>query len=448
MYSLSSVDPITRWKIKHNVPVGQHEASGIFGRLMQSRQIMGDPAIMDVTLQGKDPYEYSPKIRRAVDDLQKYLDEDETHKSVIYGNLVKSQIDAISKSLDKRDIPYSKFIGIGNDGSSVKQRIESLDKFRKGKNRVLLISGAGGEGLDLQGVGMMQLLEGHYNPEKIQQAEARVRRYQRTPSGDNMEPIMIKKYVSTIPTTGINKLMPKFLKSTPASVDEWIYTVAKRKDDLNEQFRNVVKTASIADSMTMTKDVPGIDEIVSNAAAEVAMNMQLGMVGQIGSAWGGAIANFLKPRQKQMTETAVRQRILDTEHPEFLQKKHVSRIMAKSLVDERRLETDIGTSLLGGATGIMAGNLARAVVKPASKVGKMAPWVAGLTVGMATQPAINHFINKALAVRIMRTDDVKKGVDKYVEELEKKMHRKYKASQEFINEYDKRKELGVDVYSI
>ena len=176
LYSLSKLDPVTRLKIRNNIPVSQREMTGIFGKLIQGRKVMTDPAEVYTPLKGEDPYEYSPKIKRVVDDLVGHLSEDKKNKSVIYGNLIKSQVDTVGRALDKKGVPYTTFLGIGNKNNSYKQRQKNLRDYMSGDKRVLLISGAGGEGLDLKGSTMMQMLEGHYNPEKVQQAEARVRR--------------------------------------------------------------------------------------------------------------------------------------------------------------------------------------------------------------------------------------------------------------------------------
>lgn len=235
MYTLDQMDPLTKKKILNNMPVSQKEMGGMFVKMLQARKVMTDPAQLHTPFLNKDPYEYSPKIRRAIDDLTKHLGSDPEHKAVVYGNLVSAQLDAYRKSLDNREIPYSTFMGVGNKGNSPAERQQSLAEYMKGKNRVLLLSSAGAEGLDLKGSTMMQLLEGHYNPERIQQAEARVVRMGDTPKN----PIQIKKYVSYMKPNLMSRMTGG---RGQTSADEYIYAVARRKDELNQRLRDVLDT--------------------------------------------------------------------------------------------------------------------------------------------------------------------------------------------------------------
>lgn len=253
LYAYRDLPPIIRTKIRKNIPVSQKEMSGIFSRMMQARKVMTDPAAMDVNYEGSDPYSYSPKVKRVIDDLSAHLIESRKNKAVIYGNLIDSQLDSVRESLDRKHIPYATYFGTGNKGNATQQRKESLGQYMSGKKRVLLISGAGGEGLDLKGSSMLQMLEGHYNPEKIRQAEARVRRM-----GDHPDkPILIKRYVSTLPQGGFDKFLSVFGKKHPTSIDEYIYTVADRKDKLNQEFRDsLMKGAGLQEVFEKGKHDP------------------------------------------------------------------------------------------------------------------------------------------------------------------------------------------------
>jgi SNF2 family DNA or RNA helicase len=235
-FTMSSVDPITRWKIRYNIPVGQREASAAFGKLMQARQISTDPGVLSRQLQKQNPGEYSPKVKAMVEDAEKHLGANPKHKTVIFGNLLTGQLSAIEKGLKAKGMDYSKFYGTGNEGSSSKEREEALKDFQSSKKRVLLISGAGAEGLDLKDVNLMQLAEGHYNPERIEQAEARVRRL-----GSTVKDVKVKRYVSTPDKPGLLSSAKKLFGHEDQGIDKWIYGVAERKNELNSQFRGLLK---------------------------------------------------------------------------------------------------------------------------------------------------------------------------------------------------------------
>ena len=236
LYAINSLDPVTRRKIEKNVPVSQKEMAGIFAYMVKGRKVLTDPGAMYTKFDGQNPYDYSPKVHRVVDDLTQHLGASDKRKAVIYGNLVNSQLGAVEKALKAKGIQYGTFYGTGNKGNNDIERQQALKNYIDGKSRVLLVSGAGAEGLDLKGSTMLQMLEGHFNPEKIQQASARVRRMGDHPD----EPILINKYVSVMPNTTMTKLLSFIGKKQRTALDEYIYTVAKRKDDLNEEFRSAI----------------------------------------------------------------------------------------------------------------------------------------------------------------------------------------------------------------
>lgn len=239
-YSIEDLPLSIRTKIKKNIPVNQSEMQGVFGKLMMARQIMTNPAKYDKDLLTKDITETSPKIKKAIDNIIAHLNENKINKAVVYGNLVEDQLKPVEKALKAKGIDFSTFYGTGHEGNKVHERRDGVNNFMKGDKRVVLLSPAGNEGLDLKGANLLQILEGHYNPEKIQQVEARVRRLSR--NGEKQAPVKIQKYVSTIPVKGLARVLTALkLSQKPSSTDQWIYTVANKKDALNNEFREALK---------------------------------------------------------------------------------------------------------------------------------------------------------------------------------------------------------------
>jgi len=414
-YTLDELDPITRVKIRYNIPISQREMSGIFGKLIRGRQVMTDPAILAENLKGKNPYEYSNKVRKVVDDLEQHLSESPGNKSVIYGNLITSQVDAVRKALDMKGIPYSTFLGTGNEGNTAKGRSKSLKEYMDGKKRVMLISSAGGEGLDLKGTSMMQMLEGHYNPERIQQAEARVRRL-----GDKREtPIKIKKYVSYTKPRGIAKALSWVGKKPPTSIDEYIYNVARRKDALNQDFRDVLEKKS-----AMTEET------------RRAMAPLWGAY--IGSEAGGAIANLLEKREDQRIETDIRQKLQDMGRPEYVKKKHLANITRLSKIDERKVEAAVAGTLIGIGLGQTIGKTVTQTMPGKAGILPIIAITAGLTY------AAKHIPRRLLGQRINNSDDIERAVEQYDINLHKKVERKLKSSADYLDEHERIKRLGLD----
>lgn len=410
-YSLNQLDAVTRAKIRHNIPVSQREMAGMFAELMQGRKVMTDPAALAENLQDKNPYEYSPKVRRVVDDLKTHLDESPGNKSVIYGNLIHNQLNAVSKALDEQGVPYTTYYGVGNEGNTSAKRSQNVQDYLSGKKRVLLISGAGGEGLDLKGSTMMQMLEGHYNPEKIQQAEARVRRL-----GDKHDrPILIKKYVSTVPSGGLQKMLKIFGAKPATSIDEYIYSTAKRKDDLNQDLRSVLEKNAIFASM-------------------------------MGQNLAGNINKLIDKREDVGIEAAVKQRLINERYPEYITKKHLNQITRMSGVDERLAAIKAGAWMLGlGGSEYLAHLAASSKLIPAGVranpvAGGVVAFLTGAAIGIGAEQGPKRLLRKA----VMTSSDIPRAIEAYNEKLDKKVLRKLKSSEAYLDEAERLRRMGLE----
>jgi len=112
-----------------------------------------------------DDDKFSPKIKWIYD----FFTKNKTGKCVIFSHWLESGILTIMKLLDELNILY-KYI----DGSlSKKERKEAVKQYNSNKIRVLLISKAGGEGLDLKETRYMILLEPGWNPAITEQVIGR-----------------------------------------------------------------------------------------------------------------------------------------------------------------------------------------------------------------------------------------------------------------------------------
>ena len=86
---------------------------------------------------------------------------------------------------------------------------------------------------------MVQMVDGHFNPEVIQQAEARGRRA----GGLAHRPperrfVAVKRYKSVMPKPGF---WEGLFKDKEYTTDQWIYGVAGEKGRLTGQFRQALK---------------------------------------------------------------------------------------------------------------------------------------------------------------------------------------------------------------
>ena len=487
-YTLTAVDPITRWKIRNNLPIGQKEAKAAFAKLMQARQVSTDPSVLDKTLKEKNPEEYSPKVKQIVEDAAEHIKEDKDNKTVIYGNLINGQLGAVEEALKKRGIKFSKFVGLGQEGSTSKTRPEEIRKFNEKENRVLLISGAGAEGLDLKDSTMMQMVEGHYNPERIQQAEARIRRMgsllHKAPEDRK---IKVVRYMAKPEPTGASKIVQKvfstFGMGGSSGIDKWIYSIAKKKDALNSDFRDTMQKKASSDEtieemekrwaredkeFAKNQKIWKAEDKIMDEFSRTIGDRLFGMMGQApGQVVGRLAAKPIDKRRTIETEATLKQKLLDKGYEEFTQKRHYNKILSESKMDERTL--DIETGINGLAAGLplltvlnpkisksfnrkfikyLGWAFPRKLIK--NPVGKIIipPLATGFVAGLATEPAIAY--GKTLVTRGAlsgSTKDVDVGLDRYINKLRKRMEAKYKRSKEFTREVETKKDLGIDIIS-
>jgi SNF2 family DNA or RNA helicase len=186
----------------------------------------------------KNPSEaVSPKINKAFEYLKSNIDKDKDYKALVYSNYLDSGVNPYKKMLDEAKIPYGEFSGAVKD--SVRNKL--VQDYNANKIRALLVSSAGGEGLDLKGTRLVQLLEPHFNNEKLKQVIGRAARYK---SHESLSPehrnVLVQHYLSEISPSLIQRMMRE--KST--STDEYLQNLANEKEKLNNKFLDIIKSGS------------------------------------------------------------------------------------------------------------------------------------------------------------------------------------------------------------
>lgn len=240
---LEGIPPSLFQRIIRGISPPKKEQSTAFTRVMSARQA-AQSTQMEYGLTPK-MLDTSSKVQKISGDLEDHLQADPRNRSVIYSNFIKGGVEAMHYALQQKGVPHSIFVGAGREIGDTEINKEMRDKgltaFKEGKTRVLLLSGAGAEGLDLKDANMFQAMEGHFNPEVIRQAQARVRRMkgqQQFKPEERM--VYIKRYVSVEPNPGfLGKIVRKF-RGEPThynTTDEWVYNVAKSKHLTNEGVR-------------------------------------------------------------------------------------------------------------------------------------------------------------------------------------------------------------------
>lgn len=240
--AMKGIDPVIQAKIAKGEAVEQKEAMRVFTRLMRARQVSNSlhNVIPDMTL--SEAAEKTPKIKKILDDAEAHIKDKSDAQIVIYTNIVKGGVDIISEGLNNRGIEYGVFAGKSMPGISEKKRQQDVRDYLEGKKKVIIITGAGAEGLSLGNTTMVMLADGHYNPERISQAEARgVRAGGLSHRPKEERKVRVKRYVSALPKTFFQKIL---FQDRTKGVDEWVYATAAKKDRVNKQLRAVLKEKS------------------------------------------------------------------------------------------------------------------------------------------------------------------------------------------------------------
>ncbi len=235
-YVLNKLNPVTTWQIRNNIAPSDREMNTVFQQLLKARQVSNSLHTIDRRITPAQASYLTPKVNKLLEDTQEHLKTTPDGQVVIYSNMVHGGADVIAAGLKARGIPFGVFLGKDREVEGVRSsdqaRTQAVQDFLSGKTRVIVLSGAGAEGLNLTNTTMVQSLDGHFNPERILQAEARGRRIgglaHRPPE---QRQVVMKRYVSTIERDIWDKLFGK--KET--SVDQWIYGVAGRKAQINRQ---------------------------------------------------------------------------------------------------------------------------------------------------------------------------------------------------------------------
>jgi superfamily II DNA or RNA helicase len=277
-YAVKKMDPVTAIKFRLGATkLKKNDIQNIFSQITQARQVSNAMHTMDLDMSLSESAKQSPKVKQLLDDAEEHMRETPDAQVVIHSNLIHGGVDVLSQGLKDRGIPFGVFVGKGQPGVNEEKRQKAVKDFNAGKNKVLVISAAGGEGLDLKNATLFSSLDGHFNPEKVQQAEARAVRAGGLAHRDpDKRQVLIKRYQSVVPRSVtqtmkdignlldpmsfINRLTepgaPLFFNpfKREQSPDEWMAGVAKSKNTLNESFRSELRKMSSSGEYDMVDE--------------------------------------------------------------------------------------------------------------------------------------------------------------------------------------------------
>jgi len=238
--TMKGIDPRTQQRAMSGLLPGE-EKTNVLTRLMLARKASNSlHTVMPMPLE--EAAERTPKVKRLLDDTVKHLSDTPDGKVIIYTNFVKGGVDVVSAGLRARGIPFGIFAGKSVPGMTESARQQAVTDYQAGRKKVIIITGAGAEGLSLGDTTAVHMLDGSYNPERNSQAQARGIRaggQSHRPVGERH--VKVRRYVSTVPR-GFWRTIT--FQKAPQSADQFVYNTAARKASANTDLRAVLERRS------------------------------------------------------------------------------------------------------------------------------------------------------------------------------------------------------------
>jgi superfamily II DNA or RNA helicase len=221
-----------KWKIRMGLPPDKRESTQLNAFASGLRQVSNSHGPFKKGF--KADTSASPKLERAASNLVSKLHGDKNFRGLVYSNYLKAGVEPYKAMLDKMGVKSESITG----ELTAKDRARIVKDYNSGKLKVLFISSAGGEGLDLKGTKLIQVMEPHWNEEKIKQVIGRGVRYK---SHAHLPPeeqqVEVEHYLSTVKQTLVDKLF----KVNPKSIDEYLRDRSKDKSQFNNQIKDLLR---------------------------------------------------------------------------------------------------------------------------------------------------------------------------------------------------------------
>jgi SNF2 family DNA or RNA helicase len=156
----------------------------------------------------------APKFEQLIKFLSK-----SSGKALVFSHYLSKGIDVASEMLTRRNIPFTTFTG----RETQKQKKEAVDAYNHNRVRVMLLSPAGGVGLDLKETESVHIMDPGWNEAETLQAIYRAVRYK----SHTKKNAVVKVY---------RYYCRKTYKSPTPSADMYLLQVSKKKEEINTQF--------------------------------------------------------------------------------------------------------------------------------------------------------------------------------------------------------------------
>ena len=219
-----------RLRLKAGLPPDKKNLAALNAFQSQARQVSGSERRFVAGALGA---EVSPKIRAAAEQIRNKVQQDKDYKALVYSNYLDTLGDYAGE-LERAKVPYGVFSG----EQSKKERDELVRQYNQGDLKALLVSSAGGEGLDLKGTRTVQVLEPHWNEEKLQQVIGRAIRH-KSHAGlpKEKQNVLIQRFESHPKPGWLDRLLGR----KPTGVEQVLAQMSEDKRTLNDALLGLLK---------------------------------------------------------------------------------------------------------------------------------------------------------------------------------------------------------------
>ena len=267
-YMLGKLPPKLRAKIQEDLPPNKVEAQKLIAFLGGPRQVSTSVHGFSEGTSALEAAHDSPKIQAILKKVRDHPNE----KHLIYSNYLDSAVTPISAGLRHAGVSHGRYTGV----DTKKDRDRDIQHFNEGKHNVLLVSSAGGEGLDLKGVRHVHITEPHWNEQKLNQVIARARRYQ-SHAGlpEEQRNVRVHRYLSQSPNPGVANHVRKFFgrdQKMHDTAESYIQHRAEEKNELGEQMNRMMQaqTQKVMDKMHAEVDAGPQGKVMDALHADIA----------------------------------------------------------------------------------------------------------------------------------------------------------------------------------
>lgn len=216
-----------RMKVRHNLPLDKQEKMSLNSFSTGVRQVSTGYRNFS---QNPEKVGYSPKVEEAVSRLKKRMAKDKNYRGLVYSEYLDSGVKEYSRKLEEEGIKHHVYTG----ALSRPEKDQMVKDYNEGKVKALLISGAGGEGLDLKGSKHIQVMGSAFNPSKIKQVigrGARFKSHEHLPEEERT--VHVERFHSVHPKN--------FFGKGPTSIDTYLANHSEDKQQIFDQIKKVMK---------------------------------------------------------------------------------------------------------------------------------------------------------------------------------------------------------------